>query len=170
MPQKKNPDVCELVRAKTGRVFGSLVALLTVMKGLPLAYNRDLQEDKEGFFDTVDTLNSTIEVFTGMLSTLRFDTERQPADPSAERGIGGHAHRGLADARFLRRLALLRLLRSFPSATPSGASAAPALCRRLGGKDHRNYQHHQYRKRSRCLHYCLPPFPRAPLPDLGELD
>jgi len=71
MPQKKNPDVAELVRGKTGRVYGSLMALLTTMKALPLSYNRDLQEDKEGFFDCVDTLLSSLEVFTGMLGTLR---------------------------------------------------------------------------------------------------
>jgi argininosuccinate lyase len=71
MPQKKNPDVAELVRGKTGRVYGKLIALLTTMKGLPLAYNRDMQEDKEGFFDTVDTLLSTLGVFTGMVKTLR---------------------------------------------------------------------------------------------------
>jgi len=63
MPQKKNPDIAELVRGKTGRVYGRLIALLTTMKALPLSYNRDMQEDKEGFFDTVDTLLSTLEVF-----------------------------------------------------------------------------------------------------------
>ncbi len=71
MPQKKNPDVAELARGKTGRVYGSLIALLTTMKGLPLAYNRDMQEDKPGFFDTVDTLLSTLEVFKGMVGTLQ---------------------------------------------------------------------------------------------------
>jgi len=75
MPQKKNPDVAELVRGKTGRVYGNLMALLTTMKGLPLAYNRDTQEDKEGFFDSVDTLLSSLEVFTGMLNTLRVKAE-----------------------------------------------------------------------------------------------
>ena len=75
MPQKKNPDVAELVRGKTGRVYGRLMALLTTMKGLPLAYNRDMQEDKEGFFDTVDTLLSTLGVFTGMVKTLRVKAE-----------------------------------------------------------------------------------------------
>lgn len=71
MPQKKNPDVAELVRGKTGRVYGSLMALLTIMKALPLAYNKDMQEDKESLFDTVDTLLSTLEVFAGMVKTLR---------------------------------------------------------------------------------------------------
>jgi argininosuccinate lyase len=76
MPQKKNPDVAELGRGKTGRVYGNLMALLTTMKGLPLAYNRDMQEDKEGFFDTVDTLLSTLEVFTGMVATLKVNAGR----------------------------------------------------------------------------------------------
>ncbi|MFA4836871.1 MAG: argininosuccinate lyase, partial [Dehalococcoidia bacterium] len=76
MPQKKNPDVAELARGKTGRVYGNLMAILTTMKGLPLAYNRDLQEDKEGLFDTVDTLNSTLEVFTGMIKTVTINAER----------------------------------------------------------------------------------------------
>jgi len=75
MPQKKNPDVAELVRGKTGRVYGKLMALLVTMKALPLSYNRDMQEDKEGFFDTVDTLLSTLEVFTGMVRTLRVKAE-----------------------------------------------------------------------------------------------
>ena len=79
MPQKKNPDVAELIRAKTGRVYGKLMALLATMKALPLSYNRDLQEDKEGFFDTVDTMLATLEVFTGMVKTLKVkaaNTER----------------------------------------------------------------------------------------------
>lgn len=76
MPQKKNPDVAELARARTGRVYGNLLAMLTVMKALPLSYNRDMQEDKEGFFDTVDTLLSTLEVFTGMVATLKVKGEK----------------------------------------------------------------------------------------------
>jgi argininosuccinate lyase len=75
MPQKKNPDVAELVRGKTGRLYGRLMALLVTMKALPLAYNRDMQEDKEGFFDVVDTLLATLEVFAGMLSTLKVKAE-----------------------------------------------------------------------------------------------
>ncbi|MBA7714895.1 Argininosuccinate lyase [subsurface metagenome] len=75
MPQKKNPDVAELARGKTGRVYGSLMALLTTMKALPLAYNRDMQEDKEGLFDTVDTLLSTLEVYAGMVKTVRVKAE-----------------------------------------------------------------------------------------------
>ncbi|MDR1439035.1 MAG: argininosuccinate lyase [Clostridiales bacterium] len=73
MPQKKNPDVAELVRGKSGRVFGSLMALLTVMKGLPLAYNKDMQEDKEAVFDAVDTVRLCLPVYTAMLATTRFD-------------------------------------------------------------------------------------------------
>ncbi len=75
MPQKKNPDVAELARGKTGRVYGNLTALLTTMKGLPLAYNRDMQEDKEGLFDTVDTLQATLEVFAGMVKTIKVSDE-----------------------------------------------------------------------------------------------
>jgi argininosuccinate lyase len=71
MPQKKNPDVPELVRGKTGRVYGHLMALLTLMKGLPLSYNRDLQEDKAALFDAVDTLTACIEVYTQMLPGIR---------------------------------------------------------------------------------------------------
>ena len=70
MPQKKNPDVAELVRGKTGRVYGSLITLLTVMKGLPLAYNKDMQEDKEPVFDAIDTVEMCLPVFTAMLDTL----------------------------------------------------------------------------------------------------
>ncbi|MEW6034774.1 MAG: argininosuccinate lyase [Chloroflexota bacterium] len=76
MPQKKNPDVAELARGKTGRVYGHLLAMLTTLKGLPLTYNRDLQEDKEALFDAVDTLHSTLQVFAGMVKTLRVDRGR----------------------------------------------------------------------------------------------
>ncbi len=76
MPQKKNPDVAELARGKTGRVYGHLMAMLTLMKGLPLTYNRDMQEDKEGLFDTVNTLTDTLDAFTGMVATLKFKAER----------------------------------------------------------------------------------------------
>ena len=79
MPQKRNPDFAEIARGKTGRSLGNLVGLLTTLKGLPLTYNRDLQEDKEGFFDTVDTLLSTLSVFAGMLSTMKVDTNRMRA-------------------------------------------------------------------------------------------
>ena len=75
MPQKKNPDACELTRGKTGRVYGDLMALLTVMKGLPLAYNKDMQEDKEAFFDAYDTLMKCLPTFTEMLRTTAFKKE-----------------------------------------------------------------------------------------------
>ena len=76
MPQKRNPDFAEIARGKTGRVYGSLMAILTVLKGLPLTYNRDLQEDKEGFFDTVDTLLSTLRVFADMLPGMTLNAAR----------------------------------------------------------------------------------------------
>ncbi|MCC8162764.1 MAG: argininosuccinate lyase [Lachnospiraceae bacterium] len=76
MPQKKNPDIAELVRGKTGRVYGALMSLLTTMKGIPLAYNKDMQEDKELVFDAIDTTKGCIELFTGMLDTLSFREER----------------------------------------------------------------------------------------------
>src|SRR5262249_59378390 len=79
MPQKKNRDVAELVRGKTGRVTGALVALLTTLKGLPLAYNRDLQEDKPVLFDAAATLRQCLAVFTAMLPGLGFRTERMAA-------------------------------------------------------------------------------------------
>jgi len=70
MPQKKNPDMAELIRGKTGRVYGNLIGLLTIMKGLPLTYNKDLQEDKEGMFDTVKTIAGSLQIFTGMIQTM----------------------------------------------------------------------------------------------------
>ena len=75
MPQKKNPDICELVRGKTGRVYGDLMSLLTTMKGLPLAYNKDMQEDKEPAFDAIDTAEACLSLFDGMLGTLTFRSE-----------------------------------------------------------------------------------------------
>ena len=79
MPQKKNPDVAELIRGKTGRVYGDLVAILTILKGLPMTYNRDLQEDKEPLFDTVDTLQASLRVLTAMLGRLAFNRQRMEA-------------------------------------------------------------------------------------------
>ncbi len=76
MPQKRNPDFAELARGKTGRVYGNLMGILTVLKGLPLTYNRDLQEDKEGAFDTTDTLLATLEVLAGMVATMKVDARR----------------------------------------------------------------------------------------------
>ncbi len=79
MPQKKNPDIAELVRGKTGRVYGALTALLTTMKGIPLAYNKDMQEDKELSFDAMDTVRDCLILFTGMLRTMKFRKERMAA-------------------------------------------------------------------------------------------
>lgn len=76
MPQKKNPDIAELIRGKSGRVYGSLISLLTTMKGLPLAYNKDMQEDKEMSFDVIDTVKSLIKLMSGMLSSMKFNHER----------------------------------------------------------------------------------------------
>ena len=75
MPQKKNPDIAELIRGKTGRVYGALMALLTTMKGIPLAYNKDMQEDKELTFDAIKTVEDSLELFTGMLATMKFNRE-----------------------------------------------------------------------------------------------
>ncbi len=82
MPQKKNPDIAELVRGKTGRVYGALMSLLTTMKGIPLAYNKDMQEDKELAFDAMDTVENCIELFEGMLATITFRKERMRASAS----------------------------------------------------------------------------------------
>ena len=75
MPQKKNPDIAELVRGKTGRVYGALMSILTTMKGLPLAYNKDMQEDKELTFDAIDTVKGCISLFTGMIATMKFNKD-----------------------------------------------------------------------------------------------
>lgn len=85
MPQKKNPDMAELVRGKTGRVFGDLVALLTALKGLPLAYNKDMQEDKEGVFDACDTVKMCLKVFVGMISTMTANCENMKT--AAQKGF-----------------------------------------------------------------------------------
>ena len=85
MPQKRNPDVAELARGKVGRVYGNLMGMLTILKGLPLAYNKDMQEDKEGLFDTVDTLHSTLEAFAGMVETMTVNRER--TRKAAEEGV-----------------------------------------------------------------------------------
>ena len=89
MPQKRNPDVAELARAKTGRVYGNLISILTTLKALPLAYNKDLQEDKEALFDTVDTLNATLEVFAGMIEAMRVDASRarEAVEEAAQAGL-----------------------------------------------------------------------------------
>ena len=85
MPQKKNPDIAELVRGKTGRVYGALMSMLTTMKGLPLAYNKDMQEDKEMVFDAIDTTKGCLALFTGMLKTMKFNSARM--EESAKHGF-----------------------------------------------------------------------------------
>ena len=85
MPQKKNPDIAELIRGKCGRVYGALVSLLTTMKGLPLAYNKDMQEDKELTFDAIDTVKGCLSLFTGMLSSMTF--RKDVMEASAKRGF-----------------------------------------------------------------------------------
>ncbi len=85
MPQKKNPDIAELVRGKTGRVYGALISLLTTMKGIPLAYNKDMQEDKELTFDAIDTVKGCLALFTGMIDTMKFNETVMAA--SAKRGF-----------------------------------------------------------------------------------
>ena len=95
MPQKKNPDIAELVRGKTGRLVGNLTALLVTLKGLPLSYNRDLQEDKEPLFDAVDTVTLALAALAGLLRTAELRTERMQAaaDPRIEDGAcGRHRH------------------------------------------------------------------------------
>ncbi len=85
MPQKKNPDIAELVRGKTGRVYGALTSLLTTMKGIPLAYNKDMQEDKELTFDAMDTVKGCIALFTGMIATMKFNKDKM--EDSAKNGF-----------------------------------------------------------------------------------
>lgn len=85
MPQKKNPDIAELVRGKTGRVYGALMSILTTMKGIPLAYNKDMQEDKEGVFDAIDTVTGCLRLFTGMVDTMKFN--KTVMEASAKNGF-----------------------------------------------------------------------------------
>jgi len=85
MPQKKNPDIAELVRGKTGRVYGALTSILTTMKGIPLAYNKDMQEDKEFAFDAIDTVKGCLALFTGMLRTMKF--RKEVMEDSAKNGF-----------------------------------------------------------------------------------
>src|SRR5262245_41318453 len=155
MPQKKNPDVPELVRGKAGRAIGNLVALLTVLKGLPLAYNRDLQEDKEPIFDTARTLRDSLEVMAGAIATLRVNAQRMreaASDPmllatdlaealvregvpfrDAHETVGrivAHCIEKDADLRSLSR----EDLRAFHPSFPSGASDLLSLERALEGR------------------------------------
>ena len=85
MPQKKNPDIAELVRGKTGRVYGALMSILTTMKGIPLAYDKDMQEDKELTFDAIDTVKGCLALFTGMISTMTF--RKDVMEESAKNGF-----------------------------------------------------------------------------------
>ena len=85
MPQKKNPDIAELVRGKAGRVYGALVSMLTITKGIPLAYNKDLQEDKELTFDAIDTVKGCLLLFTGMVSSMTF--RKDVMEESAKKGF-----------------------------------------------------------------------------------
>ena len=85
MPQKKNPDIAELVRGKTGRVYGALMSMLTTMKGIPLAYDKDMQEDKEVSFDAIDTVRESLQMFEGMVSTMKFNNDVMEA--SAKNGF-----------------------------------------------------------------------------------
>ena len=85
MPQKKNPDIAELVRGKTGRIYGALISILTTMKGIPLAYNKDMQEDKELTFDAIDTVKGCIKLFAGMIDTMKFNSKRM--EDSAKKGF-----------------------------------------------------------------------------------
>lgn len=85
MPQKKNPDIAELIRGKTGRVYGALISMLTTMKGIPLAYNKDMQEDKEFTFDAIDTVKGCISLFNGMIDTMKFKKENM--ETSAKNGF-----------------------------------------------------------------------------------
>lgn len=85
MPQKKNPDIAELVRGKTGRVYGALMSILTTMKGIPLAYNKDMQEDKELTFDAIDTIKGCVSLFKGMIDTMKFNNTRM--EDSAKKGF-----------------------------------------------------------------------------------
>ena len=139
MPQKKNPDVAELARGKAGRLVGDLTGLLTTLKGLPLAYNRDLQEDKEPVFDAVDTLEVLLPAFAGMVATLIFDTER--LESLAPQGFSlatdvaewlvraGRAVPGRARGR--RRVRARAARRAASSCGTSPTRTSPAICRHL---------------------------------------
>lgn len=157
MPQKKNPDVPELVRGKTGRVIGNLVALLTVMKGLPLTYNRDLQEDKEPVFDSAVTLRNSLDVMNGALATLRVNTDRMreaAQDPmllatdlaeilvregvpfrEAHEAVGQLVHHCLEKNLDLDSLSR-EDLRAFHTAFPAPAAELVDLDRALEGRNH----------------------------------
>jgi len=156
MPQKKNPDTAELVRGKSGRAIGNLVTLLTVLKGLPLTYNRDLQEDKEPIFDTATTLGDSLEVTAGAVATLRVDVERMRAaadDPmllatdlaevlvqegvpfrEAHEAVGRVVHHCVSKRIDLRSLSKADLTAHHP-AFPAGAGELLSLERSLEARD-----------------------------------
>ena len=148
MPQKKNPDFAELIRGKTGRVYGDLMALLTVMKGLPLTYNRDLQEDRRSLFDAYDTASSCVSIFTSMIATAGWNTDRMKASC-----IGGHANAtDLADY-------LVR--KGMPFRTAHGVSASAVRYCIEHGCNLEDMPLEEYRKLSALIdedvYGCLPP-------------
>ena len=137
MPQKKNPDVAELIRGKSGRVYGNLVNLLTVLKGLPLAYNRDLQEDKAPLFDSVDTVRAALEILTALVPRLHVRTDRmraaagagytlatELADYLASKGMPFREAHGVVGAIVQTAIARQRLLEDFSLAELRGFSPA----------------------------------------------
>ena len=89
MPQKKNSDMAELVRGKSGRVYGNLMSILTILKGLPLAYNKDMQEDKELIFDSIDTIKLSLNIFIPMLETMKINKDRMREDAATGFFLGG---------------------------------------------------------------------------------
>ena len=148
MPQKKNPDFAELIRGKTGRVYGDLMALLTVMKGLPLTYNRDLQEDRRSLFDAYDTASSCVSIFTSMIGTAGWNTARMRASC-----MGGHANAtDLADY-------LVR--KGMPFRTAHGVSAAAVRYCIEHGCNLEDMPIDEYKKLSKLIdedvYGCLPP-------------
>jgi len=174
MPQKKNPDVAELVRGKTGRVYGNLVALLTTLKGLPLAYNRDMQEDKPPVFDTVDTIASSLEILAAMIPRLRVRGDRmraaaeagytlatELADYLAAKGVpfrdahtvvGAVVRQAIAEGRSLESLTLSELRRFSPAFAADIADwlspeAAVTRRRATGGTAPANVRRQLRRKR-----------------------
>jgi argininosuccinate lyase len=156
MPQKKNPDVAELVRGKTGRIFGNLMGLLTVLKGLPLSYNRDLQEDKHFVFDSADTVTASLKIMAGFLSTMKFHRSRMAeaadkdltllatdlADVLVKEGlpfrksheiIGSVVHYCLGKGKRLQDLTDSEL-KHFSKSFPDGVSAGLSAYRSVHGK------------------------------------
>ena len=138
MPQKKNPDIAELARGKSGRLIGNLTGLLATLKGLPLAYDRDLQEDKEPVFDSVSTLEVLLPAFTGMVSTLQFNTERMaelaPAGFALATDVRtGSCERASPSAKHMR--SAVRWCGSAKSMTSTSTSQRRAVSERLTATD-----------------------------------